>query len=407
MLKGIFQRFGTPPKLALISTALIVNIFVWYFCVFATFRTIVAQMEISQLETFEIWIANFGGATLSALTGATLAVKIKIRKKLLLVSTVLGVFSSLMLATVNTMIPSQILVLSCLLGISFGLGMPACMERFAGSTSTENRARLGGFITFTSFVGTFAFSFVILNAPVFTAALLLATWRGLNLVISFGSTRPENVIKDGGSYLSILSQRSFLLYFIPWIMFSLVNSLSLSVQSGILSETLVEVSTIVENVLVGIFAIVSGFLSDFLGRKRVAIIGFVMSGLGYAVLGIYPENLVSWYVYTVVDGVSGGIFFTVFFMTVWGDLAFGASSIKFYALGGLPYLLSAFLRIVLESYIAQAVPVYAIFSFAAFFLFLAVVPLMYAPETLPEKQIKERELKGYIDKAKKTREKYT
>jgi hypothetical protein len=32
---------------------------------------------------------------------------------------------------------------------------------------------------------------------------------------------------------------------------------------------------------------------------------------------------------------------------------------------------------------------------------------MYAPETLAEKKIRERELEGYIEKAKKTKEKYT
>jgi hypothetical protein len=50
---------------------------------------------------------------------------------------------------------------------------------------------------------------------------------------------------------------------------------------------------------------------------------------------------------------------------------------------------------------------YAIFSVASFFLFLAVIPLMFAPETLPEKTLKERELKQYVEKAKKTKEKYT
>jgi hypothetical protein len=45
-------------------------------------------------------------------------------------------------------------------------------------------------------------------------------------------------------------------------------------------------------------------------------------------------------------------------------------------------------------------------SIASFFLFLAVIPLFYAPETLPEKEIKERELKGYIEKAKKIKEKH-
>jgi hypothetical protein len=49
---------------------------------------------------------------------------------------------------------------------------------------------------------------------------------------------------------------------------------------------------------------------------------------------------------------------------------------------------------------------YAAFSFASFFLFLAVLPLMYAPETLPQKNIEQRQLKGYIEKAKKVSEKY-
>jgi hypothetical protein len=40
-----------------------------------------------------------------------------------------------------------------------------------------------------------------------------------------------------------------------------------------------------------------------------------------------------------------------------------------------------------------------IFSFASVFLFLAVLPLIYAPETLPEKTMKDRDLKSYIEKA--------
>ncbi|MDI9576893.1 MAG: hypothetical protein QM398_02000, partial [Thermoproteota archaeon] len=42
-----------------------------------------------------------------------------------------------------------------------------------------------------------------------------------------------------------------------------------------------------------------------------------------------------------------------------------------------------------------------IFSFASVFLFLAVLPLIYAPETLPEKIMKDRDLRSYIEKAKK------
>ncbi|MCL6579519.1 MAG: hypothetical protein K6T73_09070, partial [Candidatus Bathyarchaeota archaeon] len=78
---------------------------------------------------------------------------------------------------------------------------------------------------------------------------------------------------------------------------------------------------------------------------------------------------------------------------------------KFYALGGLPFLLANFVSILIRPY-ASAISPTAAFSFASFFLFLAVLPLMYAPETLPEKKIKERELKEYVEKAKKIKEKY-
>jgi hypothetical protein len=75
-------------------------------------------------------------------------------------------------------------------------------------------------------------------------------------------------------------------------------------------------------------------------------------------------------------------------------------------LGGLPYLLSNFLSILIEPY-AKDIPTGMAFSFASFFLFVAVIPLMYAPETLPEKAMKDRELKSYVEKAQKLVQKET
>ena len=48
---------------------------------------------------------------------------------------------------------------------------------------------------------------------------------------------------------------------------------------------------------------------------------------------------------------------------------------------------------------AEGIPPAAAFTVATFFLFLAVVPLMYAPETLPEKTMKSRDLKSYTERA--------
>jgi len=48
----------------------------------------------------------------------------------------------------------------------------------------------------------------------------------------------------------------------------------------------------------------------------------------------------------------------------------------------------------------------AAFSVAAFFLFLAVLPLISAPETLPEKKVELRRLRSFAEEAQKAKEKY-
>jgi MFS family permease len=157
--------------------------------------------------------------------------------------------------------------------------------------------------------------------------------------------------------------------------------------------------------LTGFFALIGGIIADIVGRKRVIMTGFVVLGIEYAVLSLFYEIPFSWYLYTAFDGIAWGMFAAVFYMTLWGDLAGTYMKEKYYLLGGLSYILSGFLPILVKPYV-EIIPLGMAFSLASFFLFLAVLPLMYAPETLPEKRIKERELKQYIEKAKKAREKH-
>jgi MFS family permease len=156
-----------------------------------------------------------------------------------------------------------------------------------------------------------------------------------------------------------------------------------------------------ENVIIGAFAVISGLLIDYVGRKRIAIIAFVLVGIEFSILGLYPEQMASWIIYTVLDGTVWGTLYVLFVVSIWGDLSQDASTDKYYAIGILPFFLSKYLQLVLANYVAQAVSKYALFSFVAFFLFLAVLPLVYAPETLPEKLMKDRDLKNYVEKAQK------
>jgi hypothetical protein len=95
-----------------------------------------------------------------------------------------------------------------------------------------------------------------------------------------------------------------------------------------------------------------------------------------------------------------------FYLILWGDLSESNIREKYYAIGGIPYFLTYIIRPLSTSNVT-VIPETSAFSLASFFLFLAVLPLLYAPETLSEKKIRLRRLRGYMDAAKKVEEKYT
>jgi len=392
-------------RAAIASVLLVTNALVWYFYAFTIMGSILNSTPSDQFTTLLLWSVHFAGAIFSVLIGALWMKAGKSRTSFLISWMLLGAVSSLAYFVGNTVGTLGLAVLFFLFGVSFGAGMPICMGYFSDYTPVENRGSLGGIIVFAFGLGMFLLR--ILPGSIATEALILAGWRMAGLV-AFLLIKPyeESGEAKNVSYRSLLSQRSLIFYLVPWILFSLVNNLSQPVLSNILKPSLVEFSITIENVLAGVFAIVGGFLTDFLGRKRMATAGFVMLGLGYTILGIAPQSTLSVYFYTVVDGVAWGTLFVIFVMAVWGDLSYGAFSDKYYAIGGVPFLVSIFLPTVIGQYISTVSP-YAIFSFTAFFLFLAVLPLMYAPETLPEKTIKDRELQGYVVRAKRAKEKYS
>ncbi|MEM4733929.1 MAG: hypothetical protein QXD70_05325 [Candidatus Bathyarchaeia archaeon] len=319
-----------------------------------------------------------------------------------------GVILSLVPMVMNVTTSTGLIVVAAVLGLYFGLGMPTCMAYYAAVTEAGNRSRLGGIIFLLIGLG----FFLLYNIGTTDAALsvlILATWRAFGLASLLFLKAEEKYIemKSDVSYRLIASNRSFLLYFIPWSMFSLVNCMGAPVNNKFLPENLIISSAIIINIVAGISAVVGGFFADSVGRKRLTVAGFVLLGLGYAIIGLFPGNLLGWWLFTTVDGIAWGIFCTIFLITIWGDLAQGRGIEKYYAIGSLPFLLSNFLRLTIGAYVAAIViNEFAVFSFASFFLFLAVLPLVYAPETLPEKHIKERELKSYLERAKREREKY-
>ncbi len=152
-------------------------------------------------------------------------------------------------------------------------------------------------------------------------------------------------------------------------------------------------------VLAGASAIICGLLADRKGRKRLALIGFVLLGVGYASLGIFTGNYLAAWFYVCVDGIAWGAFSMLFLVTLWGDIAQGKSAEKYYVLGVLPYLFSNLARVLAGTYISANMIEGTAFSFASFFLFIAILPIAFAPETLSEKIIKKLDLNSYVNQA--------
>jgi len=207
------------------------------------------------------------------------------------------------------------------------------------------------------------------------------------------------------TFRSVISNKSFLLYILPWFMFSLVNDFTNQISANYFSNTNIFPADFINNnfivsfILAGSSALACGFIADKKGRKRLALIGFALVGLAYAALGFFSNNYWTAWFYVCADGIAWGAFSMLFIMTIWGDLAQNKSSEKYYLLGIIPYLLSNLTQLFFGTYVSSNIVEGAVFSFASFFLFVAILPLIYAPETLSEKILKNLELNNYVNKA--------
>lgn len=383
---------------------IVVNSLTWNTFALSIFKNAIDSLSISALETSILFSVEYVGIASSAILGAIFFPRS--RKISLSLWMLAGTFVSLLLTTIPNNITSVNALISFFFGVSVGAGLPSSLAYFADATIVENRGFFGGITFFFVGFATILFAMITFLLNNIVAVLIIGTWRASGLILflfTFKDTKTEHR-QNGSSYSNILGKRELILYLVPWMMFCLVNYIEAPLLQNLFGE-LYSLIGFIEVAVAGFFALAGGIIADFTGRKRVIIIGFVILGVEYAVLSLLFEMPFSWYIYTAFDGIAWGMFASVFFMTLWGDLAGTYEKEKYYLVGGLPYLLGSFLSILVGSYV-EIIPLGMAFSLASFFLFLAVLPLMYASETLPEKKIKDRELKQYIEKAKKAREKH-
>ena len=383
---------------------LVVNAFSWYFPLYVfledTFR---AYMDSA------ILLAVFGvhyAAAIGFAAASTFLIR-RIRRDLFLsIWMIIGAAVSAMMIMIQTNSVLFIWLTSFLLGMSLGLGFPSCLAYFGDFGAGESRGGLGGIVWFVSGICMLLLGLLASVSSFTVAVLIFAAWRGIGLIL-FLLVKPDEIPEEtvvDVPYKSILVDRYFLLYLIPWTMFCLVNFLEIPITNILFGTDIAYFVPVAEFGIGGVIALIGGWIADSVGRKRVIIFGFIMLGIGYAVLGLFQNIIFSWYLYIILDGAAWGIFALMFYLVIWPELAGNRMKERYYFIGVLPFLISSYILILFTPY-AELVPIAAAFSLASFFLFLAVLPLLYAPETLPEKQIELKRLRSYTEKAKKLREK--
>ena len=152
----------------------------------------------------------------------------------------------------------------------------------------------------------------------------------------------------------------------------------------------------IRNLGIAIIAVVTGFLADKIGRKKPVILGIVLLGIAYAFVGL-SLSVQTFFFQMVVSGLAWGILI-VLYNVIPGDLAFPGSEEKFYTLGLLiPFILYTGINGAGRFFIFD--PEMEIFStILSIALFISVIPILYARDTLSERKIQEFKLKKYTKK---------
>jgi len=388
------------------SSLLVFNSFSWYFPLFVLFTDTLNQLDLGYGALITIFGFHYMSLAGSAFLGNYLSEKIG-RNKLLSIWVILGVCSSAFMITMSFSNILLFFAISILLGVSLGLGFPSCLAYFGDNIALNRKGLIGGATFAFTFIAIMIVGFLTITTDLTTAAIGFAIWRLIGLLFFVLLKTEENLIENKIAYFKIIQEKSVLFYLIPWSIFCVINFFQVPFFDTQLQEQYIGIGTDLSYVISlgelgigGVAMLIIGYLSDRIGRKRLIIAAFTMVGVGFALLSLASQSQAIFYLYVLLDGVAWGTFFLMFLLVVWGDLAQTRTKNRYYLIGIMPFILSSYITPIVTPYSGD-IPLFFAFSFASFFLFLAVIPLTIAPETLPEKLMRDQELKSYVEKALK------
>ena len=319
------------------------------------------------------------------------------RRKFLFSWILLGILTTMLLPFFHGTFFS--IIFSLLLSVSLGLGLPASLSFIAESTVADERGRVSGIIILSTFAMTFGTLILakILSLSLMETILLSAGLRSASLLAfvldRFVEKKEVNRLRlQRGVY------KNFLFYLLPWVMFNIASGLALALIPANYAEAVAN-GTTVRNLFLALFGLTSGFVADRYGRKQIIIVGLLILGAGFMLLGfvISPESV---FVYLTTSGIAYGLFFVVF-LAVPGDLSSPSSREKFYAMGTILPLTILFSLYLFPPAFLSTYPASTISQVLSLILFLSILPVLKAKETLPASIMRLRKIREHIIKVTK------
>lgn len=352
----------------------------------------------------------FGIGVSSAIAGSLIVKKVN-RKKFLLGWTVLGIISTFVLIISEG--PIICAFSSVLLGLSLGLGLPSCLAFLADSTNIDERGRVAGITILETFVmAVLTLALVeILGLELFpTTLILFALIRAISfLVLLFDTNEP---IKEKGNQVLVENPyREFVFYLIPWIMFVVAATTASNIITALteremvlqtqLYEDAITLGNIFRYAFMAIFGFLSGIIIDRVGRKQTIIIGLITLGVGFGLLGFVLLSDTIILIYFITSGIAWGSFLTVF-LVIPGDFSIIGSREILYALGTIGPLIIMFSFSVIDTtWLTNVIENIGPTSFSqilSVILFVSIIPVIRAKETLTESKKQKRKMKEHIDR---------
>jgi len=309
------------------------------------------------------------------------------------------------LSSIGTMFiisaPNDILKLAIyfLSGVLYGLGLLAYFKYFWNLTVPEERGRVAGLIGFI-FLPILSLITVSIKQLDFIGTAMLCIILNLGTLgiipVNPGRITTLTARRDLRGFNP--EKRTILLYLIPWLIFSLINSTLAKIVcfhvSHYFSISSFMLLYILQIVGASLGAMIGGVISDFLGRRFSLAFGLTLYGISSAISGLskgYQLFLLAFF----GNGISWGIFLTVYTFLIWGDLATEETCAQRYSIGLAIYYFATGLGILITPQLSQISLMFASITICLL-IFLSNIPIILAPELLSSDFLEKVHLRLYM-----------